>query len=134
VRRIDFFYQTNRGLSVTDLPGLIAYVSVVALFVGLTAAAGRRAGCHTVCWMAPFMVIGRSVRNRIGWPSLRLSARQEDCAGCRKCSGECPMSIDVMERVKEGRLETPDCILCGSCVDACSRKVICYSFSAGKNA
>ena len=37
--------------------------------------AGRRAGCHTICWMAPFMIIGRKLRNLVAWPSLRLTAQ-----------------------------------------------------------
>jgi len=48
---------------IADLPSLIAYVAVVALFLVLSLTVGRRAGCHTICWMAPFMVIGRKIRN-----------------------------------------------------------------------
>ena len=51
---------------------------------------------------------------------------------CGTCTAACPMSIDVTRRVREGRLETASCILCGSCVDACPSKTIRYSFSAGK--
>jgi ferredoxin-type protein NapH len=131
VKGIDLFYQTRHGISVTDMPGLIAYVSVVAVFFVLAVTVGRRAGCHVICWMAPFMMIGRSIRNAFGWPSLRLVGNREGCEGCGKCSRECPMSIDVKERVQQGRLETRDCILCGSCVDTCPRQVIRYSFSAG---
>ncbi len=132
VKGIDLFYQTKNGISVTDMPGLIAYVSVIAVFFVLALTVGRRAGCHTICWMSPFMVIGRSIRNAFGWPSLRLLGNRQRCAGCGKCSRECPMSIDMMERVQEERLETRDCIFCGSCVDARPRHVIRYSFSAGK--
>jgi len=128
----DFFYMTRGGISVTDLPGGIAYASVVAVFFILAATVGKRAGCHTICWMAPFMVIGRSIRNVFSWPSLRLAVRPESCAGCGTCSGGCPMSIDVEERVKEERIESRDCILCGSCVDACPRGAIRFSFGSGR--
>jgi ferredoxin-type protein NapH len=134
VKRVDFFYLTTNGISVADLPGIIAYVSVVSVFFLLALAIGKRAGCHTICWMAPFMMIGRSIRNFFGWPALRLVASDQSCAGCGKCARECPMSIDVMRRVKESRLETRDCILCGSCVDACPHQVIRYSISAEKSA
>ena len=136
VKAFDFFYQTNRGISVTDMSGLIAYVSVGVLFFVLSVTVGKRAGCHTVCWMAPFMVIGRKIRTTFAWPSLRLAAESERCAACAKCSRECPMSIDVAEGVKAGRLETSDCILCGSCVDTCvdtcPRGAIRFSFSSGR--
>ena len=42
------------------------------------------------------------------------------------------MSIDVQESVQAGGLETTDCILCGSCADACPQGVIRFSFSKGR--
>ena len=56
---------------------------------------GRRAGCHTICWMAPFMIIGRKIRNLVAWPSLRLVAQSASCKDCLKCTSNCPMSLDV---------------------------------------
>lgn len=118
----------------TDIRGLIAFVSVVALFLVLALAIGRRAGCHTVCWMAPFMVIGRKIRNIFEWPALRLAVKKEQCRECGSCGRNCPMSIDVMELVRKKNMETEDCILCGSCVDARPTNVIRYSFSSGHSA
>ena len=72
-----------------DRPILFAYMIyyvVIGLFVGLAVLVGRRAGCHTICWMAPFMMIGRWLRNRAGWPSLRLVANAASCADCKKCT------------------------------------------------
>jgi Fe-S oxidoreductase len=57
--------------------------------------AGRRAGCHTIFWMAPFMIAERWIRNRFVWPSLRLKADASACANCKKCSNKCPTSLDV---------------------------------------
>jgi polyferredoxin len=132
VRRVDFLYQTRSGVSVTDLPGLIAYVSVVSTFALLALVVGRRAGCHTLCWMAPFMVIGRRVRNVLAWPALRLKTNPAACVQCGTCTRACPMSIDVTRRVRTGRLETQDCILCGNCVDTCEHSAIRYTFSGGR--
>jgi ferredoxin-type protein NapH len=130
-RRADFLYMTTRGVSVADAAGLIAYLSVVLLFLVLSLTVGRRAGCHTICWMAPFMVIGRTARNRVGWPALGLAAEAARCNSCGKCSRECPMGIDVAGRVTDGRLEAADCILCGSCVDGCPRETIRFRFAPG---
>ncbi len=135
---INLLYHTVNGISVAgtpDRPIFIAYIiyySVIALFVGLAIFAGRRAACHTICWMAPFMITGRWIRNRLGWPSLRLQADPSACADCKKCTGNCPMSLDVNAMVQKGRMENSECILCGTCVDNCSKHVIRYSFSAGK--
>jgi ferredoxin-type protein NapH len=135
---VDLLLNTQGGISVAstpDRPIFIAYIiyyGVVGLFIGLAIFIGRRAACHTVCWMAPFMISGRWLRNRLGWPSLRLEANPSACADCKKCTGNCPMSLDVNGMVQINRMENSECILCGTCVDNCSKKVIRYSFSSGK--
>jgi polyferredoxin len=132
-------YGTVGGISVAgdaDRPVIAAYAiyfGVVLLFVGLALAVGRRGGCHTVCWMAPFMILGREARNRFGaWPSLRLVADSPTCTRCGTCTGVCPMSLDVQSMVASGHMEASECSLCGSCADNCPSKVIRYRFSAGK--
>ena len=131
VRGGDFFWQTTGGISVADLQGLIVYFSVVLIFLILAVVVGRRAACHTICWMAPFMILGRKIRNVVAWPSLRLTAAKENCIRCGSCTNSCQMSIEVEDLVQMNRLETQDCILCGSCVDVCPKGVIRYSFSSG---
>jgi polyferredoxin len=136
-RTVDLLMHTQGGISVAgspDRPIFIAYIiyyGVIGLFVGLAMIFGRRAGCHTICWMAPFMILGRWIRNRFGWPSLRLVADASACSDCKKCTSNCPMSLDVNAMVQVERMEHPECILCGTCVDNCSKKAIRYSFSAG---
>jgi Pyruvate/2-oxoacid:ferredoxin oxidoreductase delta subunit len=130
--------DTQQGISVAgapDRPIIIAYIIyyvVISLFVGLSVFVGRRAGSHAICWMAPFMMIGRWIRNRFGWSSLRLVADASACADCKKCTSNCPMSLDVNGMVQLSAMENSECILCGTCVDNCTKKVIRYSFSSGK--
>jgi ferredoxin-type protein NapH len=131
-RRAEFPYMTWHGVSVADLQGLITLLVVAGIFFILALGIGRRAGCHVLCWIAPFMVLGRSLRNLAAWPALRLKAERERCTQCRSCAQACPMSIEVTDLVQAGRLETQDCILCGTCVDTCPKGVIRYSFSKGK--
>jgi polyferredoxin len=128
----DPFYRTKYGLSVTNLPGYIAFYSIVSLILILSLTVGRRAFCHYVCWMAPFMVIGRGVRNALGWPSLRLKSDKSRCTLCEKCTEHCPMSLDVNAMVQREEMENTECILCGTCIDVCSDRVLCYSFSHQK--
>jgi len=101
-------------------------------FILLALVAGRRGACHTICWMAPFMILGRWVRNLFRWPALRLRADAEKCIDCQRCTKVCSMSLDVNGMVQKGVMEHSECILCGACVDACPQGVIRYSFSAGK--
>jgi polyferredoxin len=135
---INLTLDTQNGISVAgspDRPILIAYIIyylVIGLFLLLSVIVGRRAGCHTICWMAPFMILGRKLRNLAPWPSLRLKASPESCGNCKKCTTNCPMSLDVNAMVRQGGMENAECILCGSCVDGCPNHAIRYSFSPGK--
>jgi polyferredoxin len=135
--RFDFFLDTQGGISVAGAPdrsiifAYLIYYVVIGLFAGLAIFVGRRAGCHTLCWMAPFMIIGRKLRNLAGWPALRLQADPLACRECNTCTTNCPMSLDVKQMVRAGRMENSGCILCGSCVDNCAQRAIRYSFQPG---
>ncbi len=133
-RSVDAFFQIDGGLTLlqTEPPWFIVYYIIIALFLGLALAFGRRAGCHTICWMAPFMVLGRKVRNLFRWPALRLEADEEACIDCGRCTRDCPMSLEVNEMVHADTMENSGCILCGNCVDTCPKDVIHYTFSAGE--
>mgnify|MGYP005857866265 CR=1 FL=1 len=131
-RRVDPLYNLESGLTVNqDFWYPTDYV-VVALFLVLAVAFGRRAGCHYVCWMAPFMILGRKIRNLFRWPALRIKVDPGKCTDCLRCSRDCPMGLDVHALVQSGSLEHNECILCGTCIDVCPQHVKRYSFSAGK--
>ena len=132
--RAEFTAFTTGGISVADVMGYIVYYAVLTAFVVPALLLGRRAGCHTLCWMAPFMVVGRALRNLVRWPALRLRSDSNQCISCGDCTQSCPMSINVQHMVSRKRMEDRDCILCGNCVDTCRNSVIRYSFSAGVDA
>ncbi len=132
-REVNFFHLMDSGISVDRPAGYVVYYAVVGIFLILSLAAGKRAGCHYICWMAPFMIIGRKIRNLFNWPALRLRAEAEKCIDCQRCTRNCPMSLDVNGMVRAGNMENSECILCGNCVDSCPEGVIAYSFSAGRN-
>lgn len=137
-RHVNLFLDTQNGISVagdTDRPiefAYIIYYGVIALIFGLAVFVGRRGFCHTACWMAPFMIIGRWLRNRFPWPALRLQADGNACTNCNICTRNCPMSLDVNDMVKAQKMENSECVLCGMCIDNCPTKAIRYSFSSGK--
>jgi len=130
-RSIDFFHLTDNGISVTKLHNFIIYYVVVGTFLALSLWLGRRASCHYICWMAPFMILGRAIRNLFKWPALRLEAEPTKCGACRLCTKTCPMSLPVDEMVKQQAMENGECILCGICIDNCSRHAIRYTFRGG---
>lgn len=130
-RSIQMLYQTDNGFSVTAPFSYVIYYVVIGTFVILSLWLGRRGGCHAICWMAPFMILGRSLRNLSGWPSLRLEPKSEQCTGCQQCTSGCPMSLPVDRMVSQSAMEHHECILCGNCIDTCSSNAIRYSFSGG---
>ena len=131
-KRVNFFLLTESGISVDAPMKYIIYLIVVGIFMGLALLLGRRAGCHSICWMAPFMILGRKLRNLFAWPSFRLKADSDLCINCKKCSNNCPMSLDVNGMVNTGSMENSECILCAQCADGCPRDVIHLVFQSGK--
>lgn len=126
---IDFFYMTTHGLSIGDFQGLIAYLIVLLLLIVAPALlVGRRSFCHHLCWMAPFMITGRSLRNRFRWTSLQLQSDSGACKHCHTCTEHCPMSLPVEDMVRRNRMENAECILCGTCVDGCKQGAIVYNW------
>lgn len=130
IHALDFTYMTANGLSVADAPGYIMYAFITALFLGISLLFGRRAACHSICWMAPFMVIGTRLSRALRLPALHLRAQPEACTSCQMCNRKCTMGLDVHKMVQSGRMHNDECILCGECVDACNKDVIRYGFSS----
>jgi len=123
---IAFFHNIDYGISVSEPMAYIIYYIVITIILGLNLIFGKRAFCKYLCWISPFMIIGRKIRNLIKYPALRLKANTTQCIECKKCNAACPMSIDVHQNVQNGEMEHYECTLCGSCIDTCSRKVIRY--------
>lgn len=127
-RTVDPLFMTQAGLSTYSVFTLSLYFGVMALIVAPAAIFGRRGFCHTVCWMAPFMVLGRKLGNALGLPRLQLAAAADKCTDCGRCEKTCPMSLPLSEMVKSGRMENVDCILCGSCSERCVNDVLHLRF------
>ena len=132
-KEIDPLYQTTYGFSIGNVFALFTYLLVLSIIVIPAFIFGRRSSCHSICWMAPFMIIGRKIRNIVRLPSLQLISIPENCTKCHTCSTNCPMSLTVEEMVQLNKLENSECILCGTCVDGCKSKAIDFDFSTRGN-
>jgi len=125
--RVDVSYMMTNGISISEQTDFIIYYSIILLFLLPVFLHGRRATCHYLCWMAPFMVLGVKIRKVLHLPGLRIEADADQCAGCGKCTKECPMSLDVKNMVETQTMLQNECILCGKCVDQCPKHVINYT-------
>lgn len=129
----DFFYMTKYGISISEPAAYILYFGILALYVIPALIVGKRTTCHYICWMAPFMIIGTAIKNKLRYPSLHLQPEKEKCNNCKICERNCPMSLPVGEMVQKGSLKNPECILCGECVDNCPKKAIKFRFRHAKS-
>lgn len=126
LKGINMFYMTDKGISVDEPLKYIIYYFVILLFAVISILVGRRASCHTVCWIAPFMIFGKRISYLLKLPRYKVQATKEQCIHCNKCTQACPMSIDVMQESDVEFSKNDDCILCGRCIDSCPKK--CFSF------
>lgn len=117
-----FFYFSPVVSAMGASEGIVAGSLLLMLSVG------KRAPCHTICWMAPFMVLGRSVGNALRLPGLRLAADPDACIHCGTCSAACPMSLEVQPMAERGVMDHTDCILCAECIDVCPKSAISYTW------
>ncbi|NLU33075.1 MAG: 4Fe-4S binding protein [Clostridiaceae bacterium] len=126
---VDVFYMTDHGVSVTEIANYAVYYAVILLLLLPSLIHGRRAACHYICWMAPFMVIGEKIGQILHIPQLHVSADNRKCISCKKCETVCPMGLKVEQMIKENNhCQCIDCIQCGACVDSCPKNVLSYSW------
>jgi len=127
IKGVDPLRLTSHGISVDSPSKYIIYYFVLALFFIITILVGKRGACHSICWMSPFLVAGSKIGQWLKIPQLKIKADPSRCVECGACNKKCPMSINVSSSLKDGSIETSDCILCGECVDNCKKKVLRYS-------
>lgn len=125
---VDFFYLTDHGISVTGVYNYVIYYGVILILVLPALLSGKRATCHYVCWMAPFMMIGSKVGKVLHLPQLHVRAQNDRCISCKLCNKACPMGLDVEKMVQTvGKCNSSECIQCGACIDSCPKEVLSYS-------
>lgn len=125
--RSNFLYMTEKGVSVDEPFKFIIYFFVSALLLIIALAVGKRGACHSVCWMAPFMICGMELGHKAGIPSLHVAIDEANCAKCGLCEKKCPMSLDPVAQALSNKAPL-ECINCGECVRTCRRGALSFSF------
>lgn len=125
---VDIFYKTENIISI-DQPSryLTLYFPVLGLGTIVTLKTGKRGWCHYICWAGNFSALGSEIKNWIKWPSLHKEV-SDHCIHCKKCGKVCSKSLNVYEMVQTKRLNNPECILCGNCIDNCPKKNLRFSW------
>ena len=126
------FFMTDHGISVSNIYAYVIYYGIVILFLIPALVHGKRANCHYICWMAPFMIFGYKFGRFLHLPQLKIKAEASKCTGCGNCRKVCPMSVDIKSCVPNGEIRTAECILCGECVGVCKNDVLSYKISCRK--
>ena len=126
---INPFYMTDHGISIASIYNYVIYYGIILLLIVPGLIHGKRATCHYLCWMAPFMIIGGSIGRALHLPQLHVEADKSKCVACGKCNKACPMGLDVKKMVEEGTgAKCTECIQCGACVDECPKSVLKYTW------
>lgn len=134
IAEIDFFFETENGISVSTVQSYIIYYGIICLVLIPAVLFGKRAFCHYFCWMAPFMILGVKLRSALHLPGIHIKAdKKSSCIACGRCSNVCPMGIDVMNEISNERINNQECIQCGVCIDHCPKNVLAYGFIKGKD-
>lgn len=126
--KLDVFYQTDHGISVSNIYAYVIYYGVLLLVLIPALFFGKRIFCHYLCWMAPFMVIGQNIARLLHIPHIHIQSNPDNCISCGKCNQNCPMSVKVREEIKQGFVSSNECIHCGNCIDTCPKNVLHYAF------
>lgn len=109
-----------------DMQYIIIYAIVMTIIYLFTLLSGKRGMCHSLCWIAPFMVIGEKLADVLHIPRFRLKSKSDNCISCGKCSKNCPMGLNIADMVKLGVIDSTECIDCLQCVDQCPTKAISF--------
>ena len=131
-QEIDPFFRTTHGFSLGNIYTLIAYLSVISLFLISYFAVGKRSFCRHICWIAPFMILGRKIQSLLKTPSLQLVMTENACVKCHRCTKNCLMGLDVEDMIINHKMENSECILCGSCADVCHKDCIKLKFTSSR--
>lgn len=128
VAAVDPLFHIDGGVSVSSIGAMAIYLIVVAVFFIPNLFLGKRAACHAICWMAPFMIIGEKIGSALRVPQLHVEPGPGACTGCGLCDKACPMSLPVSALLADGPIAHAECIQCGACCDACHKDACRLTF------
>jgi len=113
VRMLHFF----TAMSATTLTA-IAVLAGLSLFY-------RNAWCRYLCPYGALLGLVSMMS------PMKIRRREDDCTGCRRCSGTCPSRLPVHRKVS---VLSPECTGCLSCASACPEGALSMTTALPKKA
>lgn len=111
-------------VTVDSLHGIVLYYIITMSITIITIIFGKRFWCRYLCPMYVFNYIGMAIRNIFRLPFLGMRIDSSKCVECKKCNNACMMALPVSDMVRSNMWEYSECIMCGECINNCSKKVI----------
>lgn len=79
----------------------------------------NRAFCKYLCPIVGFL------KPAAYFSLTRIGPKNDRCTKCRQCERNCPMDIQIMRYVQEGRkVLSTECVLCLTCTSVCPEEVL----------
>jgi polyferredoxin len=127
--RVDLLDPGSGRFATSEIRYFLPYIPVVLFIFVFVLLFGRRGFCHRGCWISPLITASTALGRLARLPALHLAVNStENCTECRKCSRNCPMSIDVLSVVQTCGTFPNNCVQCGTCIDNCPEQVLEYRF------
>jgi ferredoxin-type protein NapH len=99
---------------------MIIITTLITLILGIIYQ--PRAWCQ-ICPMGTLAHYVARWRSRAVSSNL-ITFNKEACVGCKICTRNCPVNIDVASYKEVGKVNHPDCLKCNQCVAKCPKKAL----------
>lgn len=110
---IDYLYE----IPAEELEQFNIYYIIIVI---LSYVFGKRASCYYICWVSPFMILGRKLGKLLKVSTLILQPNSQSYSECDQCNKVCGMWLDIKYIVKSDNMGNAECMLCGECVRMCA--------------
>ncbi len=116
------FLPRERIFSQVELLILFCFYGFASLL--LNTRIGKDELGHYLCPISPFIKLGIELNRFFKIPGFRITPDSSLCKNCGQCNRICTYQIDVIEMVKENKINYKLCSNCGKCVSVCISNAI----------
>lgn len=79
-------------------------------------------------WVSHLCYVCSKRNTRASFSILKINIKQDKCVECFACERECPMDIELLNYMYEGkRVLSTECISCMTCIYVCPTEAVEYT-------